>query len=805
MTTFNFLFIILTVILAYIYVGYPLVLCLLAKLFPRHHLIDSGIEPSVTLIISAYNEEKDIEEKLLNALSLDYPPEKLSIIVVSDGSSDRTDEIVCKFTDRGVILVRPPERRGKTSGLNLALTQVKSDIVVFSDANAIYDRFAIRVLVRHFADEKVGYAVGYARYENSDETSAGSSEDTYWNLEILIKEWESAFSSVVGGDGAIYAIRSQLYEPLLETDINDFVNPLQIVAKGYRGVFDVEAWCTEKPAGQFDKEFSRKVRIANRSFNGLLRVPAVCNPMNVGRFAWQVISHKLLRWFSPFILFAHFVSAMVAADTNVIAGVPALCFTVIYGLVAALALVGWWQDKRSRTSKLFYIPYYFMLMNMASSIGVTMRLKGKVISIWETVREKTTQKNIASTVLPFLLLGIIYAVTIRISVLLGVYQQVLHLLEYVIIVLLFHTYLGYPLILWLLAKLRPVNIDRDEDFLPTVTLLITAYNEEREIETKLLNSLALNYPANCLRIVVASDGSDDETNSIVQKYGNRVELLSFPHNRGKIAAINETMESNGSEIVVFSDANAMYEAHALRKLVRNFSDPRVGAVSGRVILLNEAVSYKESEKRYYSIEHFIQAKEGATGAMVGADGAMYAIRSELFFPPSSDTILDDFVIAMRIAMSGYLVIYEGEALGYEYNRFEMGEEFCRKTRIIAGGFQCILRGDVVPGYSQVLLLFKFISHKVLRWFSGLMIIVLFLLLSQSIVADSFSNQFLIVVQWSMAGAAVIAACAYYMPMLRKILPVNFVYYFFMLMGASLMGLYRELSGSQKVTWRGGAL
>lgn len=801
----DLLFISLTVVLAYIYVGYPMVLFLLAKLFPKCHHWESGYEPTVTMIISAYNEEKDIEEKLLNAFSLDYPSEKLVIMVVSDGSTDRTDDIVRSFKDRGVVLVRPAERRGKTSGLNLALTNVSSEIVVFSDANAMYDRFAIRCLVRHFADEKVGYAVGYARYDNAAETAAGSSEGAYWNIEVKIKEWESAFSSVVGGDGALYAIRSHLYEPLQETDINDFVNPLQIVARGYRGIFDAEAWCTEKPAGQFDKEFSRKVRIANRSFNGLLRVPAACNPLKVGGFAWQLISHKLLRWFSPFILCTHVAAALAAADTHALVGIPAFCFVVIYGLVAALALAGWWQDKRSRTSTLFYIPYYFVLMNVASSIGVIMRLRGKVISIWETVREQSSRKNIASGVLPFLLVGIISVALVRIALLLEIYQQLLRLFEYVILALLFHAYLGYPLVLVLLAKLRPVRVEYDETYLPSVTLLITAYNEEREIEAKLLNSLALTYPAERLRIVVASDGSTDATNAIVQKYGDRVELLAFALNRGKIAALNEAMESIYSEIVVFSDANAMYDSQALRKLVRNFADSRVGAVSGKVALISEAVSYRKSEKCYYVVEHFIQAKEGATGAMVGADGAMYAIRRTLFSPPANDTILDDFVIAMGIARSGYLVIHEREALGYEYNHLEMREEFHRKARIIAGGFQCILRGEVVPARSQFLLLFKFISHKVLRWFSGLMAISLLMLLSQRLVADSFSSTFQTVMLLSMAGATSIAACAHFIPVLRKIFPVNLVYYFLMLMGASIAGMYRELTGSQRVTWRRGIL
>ena len=409
----DILFITLTAVLAYVYAGYPVLLLLMAKLFPQRHRQDERCEPTVTLIISAHNEEKVIREKLTNSLQLDYPPDKLSVVVVSDGSTDGTDDIVRTFADRGVCLVRPAQRRGKTAGLNVALAGVTSEITVFSDANAIYDRSAIRRLVRHFADEKVGYAVGYAHYENAAQSDAGKSENTYWDMEVKMKEWESAFSSVVGGDGAIYAIRTNLYEPMQETDINDFVNPLQIVAKGYRGIFDREARCSEHPAAHFSKEFSRKVRIANRSFNGLLRVPQACNPLRVGRFAWLLISHKLLRWFSPFFLCLHFAASLGTGAHGPVS-LPALAAVLLYGAIAALALLGWWQDKRGPSVALFYIPYYFMLMNTASAIGIIMRLKGKVISVWETVRAETANRDLAG-VLPFVLLGIVFTSVVRIS------------------------------------------------------------------------------------------------------------------------------------------------------------------------------------------------------------------------------------------------------------------------------------------------------------------------------------------------------------------------------------------------------
>lgn len=797
--------IITTVLLVYIYLGYPLLLILAARLFPQRHSFDELYTPSVTLVISAYNEENVIEAKIKNALLLDYPAEKLTILVISDCSTDRTDEIVLKFRDNDVILVRPDSRRGKTFGLNLAFKRIISDVVIFSDANAMYDHNAVRRLVRHFADQNIGYVVGHARYLETEQTAAGTSESTYWNYELKIKEWESAFSSVVGGDGAIYAIRSQLYEPLQETDINDFVNPLQIVAKGYRGIFDPEAWCSEKPAGQFNKEFSRKVRIANRSLNGLLRVKEACNPLKSGRFAWQVVSHKLFRWFSPYILLLNFL-AMLAVEPNQGGGSWALGCAALYGTFAVISLAGWWQDKSGRSRTLFYMPYYLSLMNVASAIGVMLRLKGEVITTWETVRTDAKTGDRMSALLPFLLVGVLTATLVKFVHAFSYPALLIQGTAYILIGIIFYIYLGYPLVLAGIARVWPAHIDRDDRYSPEITLLISAFNEERVIGAKLDSSLALDYPPELLKIFVVSDGSTDATNELVNKYAPLgVRLIAFDSNRGKIAALNDAMAQIRSEIVVFSDANVIYDRNVLRKLVRNFNDPSVGVVSGKVMLLNDALSYGTSEKIYYCIEHFIQEKEGATGTLVGADGAMYAIRRELFRPPANDTILDDLAISMSIARQGYRIIHEREAFGFERNLLELNEEFRRKARIISGGFQCLLRSDNIPTSSQPLLLFNFISHKLLRWFSGMLFIPLFVLLVTSYTVETLSNLPLSIALFIMLGAGALALLGQVVPVARKIMPINILHYVFMLALASLVGLYRELTGTQKVTWRGGVV
>lgn len=804
----NVLLFSLTLLLIYIYFGYPVLLGLLARICSKWHPLNESFEPRVSLVISAYNEVSVIEKKIENTLSLEYPKEKMKIWVISDASTDGTDDIVKSYEQKGVMLLSQKERHGKTAGINQALSCIDSEIVIFSDANAMYDANVVRRLVRHFADQKVGYAVGYARYSHNEKepSEADRSESVYWDLEVRIKKWESDLNSVVGGDGAIYAIRRSLYQPLQDSDINDFVNPLQIVVQGYRGIFDPEAFCVENPAGKFDKEFRRKVRIVNRSFNGILRVPQSCNPFRVGWFAWQLISHKLLRWFSPFFLLAHFMVTLFFTHKSPLWPVPVF-FLGGYWLLAALSLWGCWREKKNlKNPPILYFPLYFFLINFASVLGILLRLKGETITTWQTVRGHESLRAETKEWLSGCLLisGLILFVSFgRIYLWLGPLEWLLKFLVIVLLVGLFYVYLGYPLLLGILAGFFKVSLKKDDNHFPSVTLLIAAFNEEKVIRDKLLNSLELDYPQDMLRIVVASDGSTDGTEDIVREFAPRgVELQAFRPNRGKISVLNDAMRLIDAEIVVFSDANVMFEPDAVRKLVRNFADSRVGGVSGKVILQQEQLSYAISEKRYYDIEHFIQEKEGESGGLIGADGAMYAIRRNLFVEPRPNTILDDFVISMEILRQGYLLVFEKEAVAYEDNLTEISGEFQRKARIIAGGIQCLRTGQGVPGFSDRWILFKFVSHKVLRWFSGVMALLLFLcLLVLHYSGNGLSPPLAAAALASVSVLAGIGLAAYYLPCLRKTTIANFIFYFFMLNLASLLGCYKGWTGKQKVTWK----
>ena len=338
--------------------------------------------PAVTLVIAAYNEEKVIASKIENSLALDYPANKLEIMVVSDESTDQTDDIVRSFEDRGVVLSRQEPRRGKSAGLTNAVPTAKGEILVFSDANSMYQPDAIRHLVKPFEQKAIGYVVGAQTYDLEEGSTVSRSEIFYWNIELAIKAGESAVGSVVGGDGAIFALRKELFEPLREDDLSDFVTPLRIIVKGYRGIFEARAVCSEETAPDYGGEYRRKVRIANRAFRTVLRVPQALNPFRVGFFALQLFFHKVVRWFVPYLMLLCLLSSIALT----LAG-----FGWVYGLALALQLVGYglaWQFSRNHQSALplASLCYYFCLGNLAALQGTLGVVLGKHITMWTPER-----------------------------------------------------------------------------------------------------------------------------------------------------------------------------------------------------------------------------------------------------------------------------------------------------------------------------------------------------------------------------------------------------------------------------------
>src|SRR5216683_1322353 len=255
---------------------------------------------------------------------------------------------------------------------------------------------------------------------------------------------------------------------------------------------------------------------------------------------------------------------------------------------------------------------------------------------------------------------------------------------------------------------------------PTVALVICALNEQKIIRQKLENSRALRYPNQKLSLVFISDGSTDATADIIREYtASGVELIEHKTRRGKIANLNETLIARTEDILVLSDANVIYDRDAIGHLVANFYDPLIGGVSGKVILTDSAPVLGGPTQNYYSVEWLLQEKASDIYAMPGTDGAMYALRRELFRPCPNDTIIEDFVIAMQIVGLGRRMVFEPKALGWEQGAASLREEFRRKVRISAGAAQGLLRGNVWPRHVPLRFWFIFVSHKLLRWLSPL--------------------------------------------------------------------------------------
>ena len=361
---------------------------------------------------------------------------------------------------------------------------------------------------------------------------------------------------------------------------------------------------------------------------------------------------------------------------------------------------------------------------------------------------------------------------------------------------IFYVYAGYPAILTIMARRQRLT-RLDENYLPSVALVIAAYNEEKVLREKLENSLALNYPSDRLEIVVVSDGSIDATDEIADSYGHHdVRLYRMNPRGGKTRALNTIIPKTQGEILVLSDANTMYRPDAIRKLVRHFADPTVGAVSGDVRLVDAAPSHSASESLYYRYERWIQTLESRIGSIIGADGAMYALARKHFRPPPQETIVDDFVISMTVARLGFRVLYDPEAIAIEHGTLTAREEFFRKVRIIAGGIQALKLGVGLPRLKQPSLLVGYISHKLLRWSVPCLLLAI-LLCSATLISKPF-YAVILAVQVSFYFAALTYGLNTFGLQQRRF--AGIAYYFSLVNGAALLGIWRGLRGAQSVTW-----
>lgn len=367
------------VLIAHTYLIYPILLYLLTagRRTPRYAPMEEL--PEVAIVIAAYNEESVLRAKLENTLAIDYPADRLEVVVVSDASTDGTDRIAADFAGRGVRLHRMPERGGKTAAQNAGVELARGAYLVFSDANSMYAPDALKQLLAPFADPGIGCVCGELRYANTGEGGAGKGEGAYWRYEQFLKLRESMLSSTLGANGAIYALRRDCFEVLGSEIISDFIMPIRVWRQGYRVVYAPLAVATEVSPGNFADECRRRRRIVSRSLYGLWTERGVLNPAAHFLFAFQMASHKLLRWLAPLLLAA-------VLGLNLLLVGEGETYRVILALQAAfygLALLGIALPEPLGRHWLFYIPAYFCATNWGALLGLLHFLGGRRHRVWQ--------------------------------------------------------------------------------------------------------------------------------------------------------------------------------------------------------------------------------------------------------------------------------------------------------------------------------------------------------------------------------------------------------------------------------------
>lgn len=362
-------------------------------------------------------------------------------------------------------------------------------------------------------------------------------------------------------------------------------------------------------------------------------------------------------------------------------------------------------------------------------------------------------------------------------------------------------YLFYGAIIFLINRIKgssaPDPNGSDEN--PSVAVVIAAYNEEQIIERKLRNTLALNYESEKLRIYVVADGSSDRTCDIVKRFPE-VELLWTPERSGKMAAINRVMALVEEEIAVFTDANVELRSDSLRAIIRHYSDPRTGGVSGEKTVVANSGNAASTEGVYWKYESFLKREDARFSSLIGAAGEFFSIRTELFVPQPVDTLLDDFMISMAIIQKGYRIAYEPGAIASEPPSVSIQEEYQRKTRIGAGGLQSIARSwQILNPFRYGSISFQYAFHRMSRWILAPLFLPALFLSNFLLLGYSPLYTALFLMQVSFHLAALMAFLLEKREVRIKILYIPF--YFNFMHFCILVGWYRYLSGTQSVKWQ----
>lgn len=370
--------------IGYNYVLYPVAINLYCQFRRDPHLdkIDLDVElPSVTFVVAAFNEEKVITQKIENTLELDYPKEKLQIIIVSDGSNDNTDPIAQSYSDKGILAMHIPERQGKSAALNRALEKAEGEIILFSDANNDFNQQAVKELVKHFSDPEIGAVTGAKHIYASEDREAAKGDGLYWKYEAFIKKAESDISSITAAEGEILAVKKSLMKPIDPNKINDDAAiTFDIVKSGYRILYEPNARSEEHGSSDLMDDITVKVRMTAGGFQTMAIEAGYLFPPRTW-FAFSFFSHKILRWITPHMMVVAFMSNAMLFEFFMFKLVF-LAQLVFYGI----AFYGWLNRAKENLSTVVYIPMYFTAMNIALFRGFLKYIEGSQKVTWDKAK-----------------------------------------------------------------------------------------------------------------------------------------------------------------------------------------------------------------------------------------------------------------------------------------------------------------------------------------------------------------------------------------------------------------------------------
>ncbi|ASU33852.1 glycosyltransferase family 2 protein [Mucilaginibacter xinganensis] len=380
-------------IVFYTFAGYGILLYFLIKIKralkgrPAIPAVDNNLLPGCTLVVAAFNEELFITDKIANCLALNYPDGKLKLLFITDGSSDKTPEIISGYPQ--IQLLHQPERAGKIAAVHRAMEYIDTEIAVFTDANTFLNPDALIKICRHYADKTVGCVAGEKRVqmnENADASAAG--EGFYWKYESALKKWDSELYTVVGAAGELFSVRRSLYQDVpADTVLDDFMISMLIASQGYRIVYEPEAYAIETASENVLEELKRKIRIAAGGIQSILRLLNLFNPIKYPVLSFQYISHRVLRWtVTPFLLILVFILNGILAIKG-----GELFYTLFFAaqiFFYMLAFLGFIMEKRQIRIKALFVPYYFCVMNYAVLMGIIRYFTKKQSAIWEKAQRK---------------------------------------------------------------------------------------------------------------------------------------------------------------------------------------------------------------------------------------------------------------------------------------------------------------------------------------------------------------------------------------------------------------------------------